>query len=147
MRPAQVRAEFPRECRQVHVVAGGTPKNLGIRTPAQAFVALWTVRGNPDKIRTLPPQNVAPKLIQHGAAGFQRGGEWRIGVEYHGLNVLGPWLCRNARNLHVAESVEGERRLVLLDALAREDEMVGSLRRAQILGVQSAVWIQNFSKS
>ena len=46
----QVLREFMEERLCIHMVAGRRRKDLGVPGPAQAFVSLWTVRGDIDEV-------------------------------------------------------------------------------------------------
>ena len=79
--PRMSPANFFENCDEVHVVGGGAPEDLRVRSPAEALVALRAVGGHADKVGALAPEDVAPELVDHGAAGVQVDGERRVGVK------------------------------------------------------------------
>ncbi len=56
-------APFGEKARDVHVVAGSTDKNLRVTHPAEALVALRTIRRHCEEVTTLPPGDVLVELI------------------------------------------------------------------------------------
>ncbi len=71
LRSPQVAGELLRELGQVHVVRSGTPEDLRIRGPSQTLIPLRAVSGHANKVGSLAPQDIAPQLVDHGAAGLQ----------------------------------------------------------------------------
>src|SRR5882757_4564864 len=92
LRSTEVRSEFPGERRQIHVVGGRAPEDLRVGRPSQALIALRAVCGYSDEVRTLPPQDIAPQLIDHSVAGLERRSEWSVSVKRNRLHIVDLWL-------------------------------------------------------
>ena len=141
------RGKLLRELRQVHVVRRGPPEDLRVRGPAQTLVALRAIRGHTDEVGALSPEDVAPQLIDHRAAGLQLHRDGRVGVHGHRLHGIKVWLVRQAGHFDIAKAVKGKVRLELLLAFAGKNIVVGGFRGAQVVDVEGAVRIQHFSKA
>ncbi len=159
--PAHISGKLPRECRQVHVVTRRAPEYLRIRHPSQSLVALRAVCGHTDKIRPLPPQNIAPQLVDHLVAGFELCREGRVRVDDFRLHrVQARRRCR-ARDLGIPEAVETEGCLKLdpVPNLAvntiggfggfgeRRHKSVCSLCGTKIVGIDCAIWVEYLRKA
>ena len=144
---AYVAGVFAGECGEVHVVGGGAPKDLGIGGPAQAFIALRAVGGDADEVGALAPEDVAPKLVDQGAAGFELGGEGCCGVEDDALDRIECGLVGKAGEFEIAVAVEGELRFELFDSLPGEGEVVGGFCCTEIIGIEGAVGVEDFAGS
>src|SRR5712671_2549150 len=92
LRSTQVRSEFPGEGRQIHVVGSRAPEDLRVSRPSEALVALRAVCGHSDEVRTLPPQDIAPQLVDHSVPSLERRSEWSIGVKRNRLHIVDLWL-------------------------------------------------------
>jgi hypothetical protein len=144
---AEIGGEFAREGREAHVVRRRAPEDFGIPGPAEALVALRAVGGDADEVGALAPKDVAPELIEHGAAGSELCVEGGIGVDHFcgdGRDV-GPG--GKAGELDVAEAVEGEGGLVSLFSVTGKSEIVCGERGAEVFGVDGAVGVEDFGKA
>src|SRR4029077_4392797 len=99
--------EFLRKRSHVEVIASSSPENCRIAHPAQTFIALRTIRGDAQKITSLPPQANRPHLIHQRT----RRRQLSCRISTHAAPDLSPDRVQTGRtripcDLHVAESVE-----------------------------------------
>ncbi len=145
--PLYIAGKLFRELRQVHVVGRGPPEDLRVRGPAQALITLRAIRGHADEVGALSPEDVAPQLVDHRAAGVQLYGKGRVGVQGHRLHGSKVRLIGQARHFDIAEAVKRKVRLKLLLAFAGKNIVVGRFRRAQVVDIEGAVRIQHFCEA
>src|SRR5207253_5536475 len=60
---------FREETRDVHVERRGSREHLRVSRPAEALIALRTVRGNVEKVAALTPHDVSLQLVEQRVRG------------------------------------------------------------------------------
>src|SRR4051812_4785870 len=101
--------ELVREGVNIEVIASSAPEHACIAHPAEAFVALRTIRGNAHEVSTLPPDADGPHAI-HKIAGSSYLG-CRLAGDAAGNfsdDVGGRWRSGKSSDFNVAESMKGE---------------------------------------
>jgi len=66
LRPRKSAPNFLENCRQIHVVSRGAPKDLRIGCPSKSLVAC---EGSPLELRrssSAGPKDIAPQFVEHG---------------------------------------------------------------------------------
>ncbi len=147
LRIADIGGELVGKRIQVRIEGSGPPEDLRISHPAQALVALRAIGRHTQKIAALSPQNIAPQLVHRRVGRLELDRKRRGGIEDDALDGVSRRRPRISGQFNIAESVESEVRLERFSSLPAQELSVGRLGRAQILGVEFAVWLEHFSKA
>ena len=117
----------------------GRCEHLDVAGPAEALVALRAIGRQVDEVPAHAPAHVLVEPVEPVVRRVERAGRLHVGVAHDGLDRVGRQLARPAVDLHVAEAVDRERRLVGLDAATAEHVGVGLRRAAERPGAELAV--------
>ena len=128
------------------VVASRPDEDLGVPRPAKALVALRAIGGHFQIVGALPPDDIAVDLVHHGVRALKGTGLGGIRVEHNARDGIRSRLFPEARDLHIAEAVEGE--FWLPDFLPASFEEVGvhCACGAQVDGVGGAILLEHLAK-
>ena len=129
----------------IHVVERGGREDLGVAAPAEALVALRAVGGEVEEVSLLPAHDAALEPVDERIGALKGAGVGERGVDDDGGECAGRG--RDAGDLDVAETVEGEARLPRFLAAACADVAVGGAGAAQARGVEGAVGFEHFAKA
>lgn len=114
------------EPRRVIDEIGRPGKGVDVACPTKPLISLGAVGGNAQEVPSHAPEDVLVQFADErvGTSKVPRP----LHIRMHDDGGHGIFIKRRVRrpaiDLHVAESVKGKRGLPLLDALAREGEMI-----------------------
>ena len=112
----------------IRIEAGRRNKDLRIRRPAHALIALRAVGRHIDEIALLPPENIGDQLIDLRKPGRERAGRREIRIAGKAGEIIDGQM-RGAVHLRVTVAIEGEKRL---------EDMLLSVRGVPVLREGSA---------
>ena len=148
LRVAQVARPLREEGTHAHVERRGRDEYLRVARPTEALVALRAVGGRGKEVAALPPLYAALQGV-HLRGRTHESPDLRHGVmEDYPLHPVGRRLgvLRKPRELHISETVVGEKRRPLLNPVSLAYIRVGGTRRAVIFRIERTVLFEHLGE-
>ena len=146
---AHVTQVLPQEIVRIKIAAGGAAEDFRVPRPSQTLIPLRAVNGDVEEVPPLSPDDVFVETVEFGVTALEGAGPVQIRRENNAghLNIF-DWIGGELEsvNLDIAESVEGECRLVC-GGFGTGVVVVGADGASVVEGVEGAILVEHFCET